>query len=228
MVETSLSESATHIQRVRPHPPLTQDARFARSGKYNEVIIRSDVYRDLLPRAVAAVFYVNENNSACAIQTHQLIVNLYNIDPGDVLLLKHTPGGSPGFAVHEVSAEVPAPNQTNPLAEAAQPAPAEAEEAEDAMCPGHPKVHLKSKACPATSTGGEVVPTQPNPSGEEGQPVPAEAEDAMCPGHPKVHLKSKACPTAASTSGVLRREQGRAPYWWAAESVNTGQEGPVV
>ena len=166
-----------HIQRMSPPPPKSGCALLARSGKYNEVIIRSDVYRDLLPRSVAAVFYVNENNSACAIQTHQLIVNLYNIDPGDVLLLKHTPGGSPGFAVHEVSAEVPAPNQTNPLAEAAQPAP-------------------------------------------------AEAEDAMCPGHPKVHLKSKACPTAASTSGVLRRERGRAPYWWAAESVNTGEEGP--
>ena len=189
------------------------------------MIIRSDVYRDLLPRSVAAVFYVNENNSACAIQTHQLIVNLYNIDPGDVLLLKHTPGGSPGFAVHEVPAEVSAPKQTNPLAEAAQPAPAEAE---DAMCPGHPNINLKSKACPATSTtSGEVAaPNQPNASVDKGQPLPAEAEGAMCPGHPNVKLKSKACPTAASTSGVLRRERGRAPYWWAAESVHTGEEEP--
>ena len=188
------------------------------------MIIRSDVYRDLLPRSVAAVFYVNGSNSACAIQTHRLIVDLYNIDPENVLLLKHTPGGSPGFAVHEVPAEVSAPNQTNPLGEAAQPAPAEAE---DAMCPGHPNIRLKSKACPATSTSGEVAPNQPNPLGEERQPVPAKAEDAMCPDHPNVHQKSKACPTAASTSGVLRRERGRAPYWWAAESVNTSEEGPV-
>ena len=120
------------------------------------MIIRSDVYRDLLPRSVAAVFYVNGSNSACAIQTHRLIVDLYNIDPENVLLLKHTPGGSPGFAVHEVSAEVTAPNQTKPKAEAA---PAEAE---DAMCPGHPNIRLKSQAVSATSTSGEVVaPNQP-------------------------------------------------------------------
>ena len=201
-------------QRVRPKPPKPECALLARSGKYNEVIIRSDDYRDLLPRSVAAVFYTNESHAACAVEAHKLIVDMYKIDAGDVLLLKHTPGGSPGFAMHKESApkEVSAASQ-----------------AEDAMCPGHPNIKLKSKACPATSTtSGEVAPNQPPPSGEEGQPVPAEAADAMCPGHPNIHLRSKACPTAAGTSGVLRTERGRNPYWWAAGPVSRSEEGSAV
>lgn len=102
------------------------------------MIIRSDVYRDLLPRSVAAVFYTNESQSACAVEAHQLIVDLYKIDAGDVLLLKHTPGGSPGFAMHDE--------------ESARKAVSAASQVGDAMCPGHPNIKLKSKACPATST----------------------------------------------------------------------------
>ena len=55
----------------------------------------------------------------------------------------------------------------------------------------------------------------------------AEAEDTMYPDHPNVHQKSKACPTAASFSGVLRRERGSALLEWAAESVNTSEEGAL-
>ena len=107
---------------MRPQPPKPDCVLLARSGRYNEVIIRSDDYRDLLPRSVAAVFYTNESHAACAVEAHKLIVDMYKIDAGDVLLLKHTPGGSPGFAMHKESA----PKEVSP-----------ASQAENAMCPGH-------------------------------------------------------------------------------------------
>ena len=67
-------------------------------GKYNEVIIDSAEYRDQLPASIAAVFFTQE--SECATRTHREIIDAYGIDPGQVLLLEHTPGASPGFKVH--------------------------------------------------------------------------------------------------------------------------------
>lgn len=70
-------------------------------GKYNEVLISSQDYRDQLPEAVAAVFFTSEESKACADDTHRAIVSSFGIDRGQVLLLNHTPGGSPGFAVYK-------------------------------------------------------------------------------------------------------------------------------
>ena len=94
-----------------------------RRGKYNEVIIDSAEYRDQLPTAIAAVFFTQEPD--CATRTHRMIVDSYGIDPGQVLLLEHTPGASPGFKVHTPAkgegepdaADVPAAEA--PVAEAA-------------------------------------------------------------------------------------------------------------
>ena len=62
------------------------------------MIIDSAEYRDQLPTAIAAVFFTQEPD--CATRTHRMIVDSYGIDPGQVLLLEHTPGASPGFKVH--------------------------------------------------------------------------------------------------------------------------------
>ena len=51
----------------------------------------------MLPRSVAAVFYTSGTDPGCAIRTYQTIVNMYDLDPGEVLLLKHHPGRTPGF-----------------------------------------------------------------------------------------------------------------------------------
>ena len=206
--QASLSESPRPTQQCGPSPCQT---RFARSCKYNEVIIRSDHYRDLLPRSVAAVFIQTKATQPAPLRptSHRM----YKIDAGDVLPQAHA-RRLPWLSMHTESA----PKEV-----------AAASQAEDAMCPGHPHIKLKSKACPATSTtSGEVAPNQPPPSGEEGRPVPAEAADAMCPGHPNIHLRSKACPTAAGASGALRTEGGRNPYWWAAGPVSRSEAGSAV
>lgn len=70
-------------------------------GKYNEVLISSQDYRDQLPEAVAAVFFTSEESKNCADDTHRAIIGAFGIDRGQVLLLDHTPGGSPGFAVYK-------------------------------------------------------------------------------------------------------------------------------
>ena len=62
------------------------------------MIIDSAEYRDQLPTSIAAVFFTQEPD--CATRTHRMIVDTYGIDPGQVLLLEHTPGASPGFKVH--------------------------------------------------------------------------------------------------------------------------------
>lgn len=77
-------------------------------GKYNEVLISSKTYRDNLPGSVAAVFYTdvdgNDAQPDCAVNTHKEIVSSYGLEEEQVLLLKHTPGGSPGFVEHDAQA----------------------------------------------------------------------------------------------------------------------------
>jgi hypothetical protein len=72
-------------------------------GRYNEVIINSSEYRSSLPSSVAAVFFSDLDGAdpSCAVNTHQELVRAYGLKPHDVLLLKHTPGGSPGFVEHD-------------------------------------------------------------------------------------------------------------------------------
>jgi hypothetical protein len=70
-------------------------------GKYNEVLISSQDYREQLPEAVAAVFFTSDESKKCADDTHRAIVGAFGIERGQVLLLNHTPGGSPGFALYE-------------------------------------------------------------------------------------------------------------------------------
>jgi len=72
-------------------------------GRYNEVIINSSKYRSSMPSSVAAVFFTDLEGAdpSCAVNTHQELVRAYGLKPHDVLLLKHTPGGSPGFVEHD-------------------------------------------------------------------------------------------------------------------------------
>ena len=74
-------------------------------GRYNEVIINSSKYRSSLPSSVAAVFFSDSDmggaDPSCAVTTHRELVRAYGLKPQDVLLLKHTPGGSPGFVEHD-------------------------------------------------------------------------------------------------------------------------------
>ena len=92
-------------------------------GKYNEVIIDSAEYRDQLPASIAAVFFTQE--SECATRTHREIIDAYGIDPGQVLLLEHMPGASPGFKVHTPAEGEGEPSESDipaapaPVAEAA-------------------------------------------------------------------------------------------------------------
>ena len=76
-------------------------------GKYNEVLISSQDYRDQLPEAVAAVFFTSEESKRCADDTHRAIAAAFGLEHEQVLLLNHTPGGSPGFAMYK-SPERPA------------------------------------------------------------------------------------------------------------------------
>ena len=76
-------------------------------GKYNEVLISSQDYRDQLPEAVAAVFFTSEASKRCADDTHRAIAAAFGLEHEQVLLLNHTPGGSPGFAMYK-SPERPA------------------------------------------------------------------------------------------------------------------------
>ena len=94
-------------------------------GKYNEVIIDSAEYRDQLPTAIAAVFFTQEPD--CATRTHRMIVDSYGIDPGQVLLLEHAPGASPGFKVHTPAKGEGEPDETDVPAAPEPEAPAEAE-----------------------------------------------------------------------------------------------------
>ena len=134
---SALPASAYVSKPPSPAPPrlTTQPSIIARtnapsvrSGKYNEVIISSKDYRDLLPKSVAAVFFTQDPE--CATRTHRLIVDVYDIDPGQILLLKHTPGGSPGFAVHTPAKgegepaddDIPEERDPDPVASASEPA----------------------------------------------------------------------------------------------------------
>ena len=56
-----------------------------------------------MPSSVAAVFFSDLEGAdpSCAVSTHQELVRAYGLKPHDVLLLKHTPGGSPGFVEHD-------------------------------------------------------------------------------------------------------------------------------
>lgn len=76
--------------------------------QYNEVIVDSQAYRQALPGSVAAVFYVQggegdhagDGDPECAQGAHAALVQLYGLNPDDVMLLRHQPRGSPAFVPH--------------------------------------------------------------------------------------------------------------------------------
>jgi len=101
-------------------------------GKYNEVIIDSAEYRDQLPTSIAAVFFTQEAD--CATRTHRMIVDTHGIDPGQILLLEHTPGASPGFKVHTPAKGEGEPDESDVPAAPAPVAEAAAETHPDWQC----------------------------------------------------------------------------------------------
>ena len=160
-------------------------------GKYNEVIIASQDYRDQLPESVAAVFYTGDD-AGCAVQTHRTVVGAFGIDPGQVLLLNHTPGGSPGFAEH-----VPAKGEELP---------------EDAICPKPPTwcVHATAKS-EAKECGG--LP------GHFCQDVFGKSGFSPCDETVNATWGTVECvaTNTSSDENAKRSERRKAPvYWWAA------------
>ena len=57
----------------------------------------------MLPSSVAGVFFsdLDGGDPTCAMNAHQELVRAYGLKPNDVLLLKHTPGGTPAFVEHD-------------------------------------------------------------------------------------------------------------------------------
>ena len=195
--------------RITPHRLATQPSKladtrpgFAHSGKYNEVLISSQDYRDQLPEAVVAVFFTGDDAANCADNTRRAITGSFGIDPGQVLLLNHTPGGSPGFAVY-----------TPP------------ERPEDAFCSKpagwceHYSAQNEAKEC-----GGQPGHFCHDSFGKSGFSPCDEKVEATW-GTVQCEEIDSSTDSSADEDGKRSERRGASVYWWAAGATTPGSRG---